>query len=192
MPEPWPRSPEIAPHADRHGRQWPEVGLRGWLPEVGLLEPSPEMSEILDLVRHHEVRHFAAGEMVIEQGSRSGVLYVMIQGEVEVLRDEIRVAKAAQPGVVFGEMSVLLQTPHTATVRALASSSFAIVEQPREFLRQSAQASLCLAELLARRLDALNRYLTDVKRQYEGHDHLGMVDEVLEALMQRQPGVGRH
>jgi hypothetical protein len=24
-----------------------------------------------------------------------------------------------------------------------------------------------------------------VKRQYEGHDHLGMVDEVIEALMHR-------
>jgi hypothetical protein len=35
----------------------------------------------------------------------------------------------------------------------------------------------------------LNRYLVDVKAQYEGHDHLGMVDEVLETLMHRQPRV---
>lgn len=149
------------------------------------------MSEILELVSHHEVRRFAVGETVIEQGSSSGVLYVMIQGEVEVLRDEIRVAKSAQPGAVFGEMSVLLKTPHTATVRTLAASSFAIVDRPLEFLRSSALASFCLAEMLASRLDALNRYLTDVKRQYEGHDHLGMVDQVLEALMQRQSGPGR-
>jgi hypothetical protein len=34
---------------------------------------------------------------------------------------------------------------------------------------------------------SINRYLVDVKRQYEGHDHLGMVDDVLETLMHRQP-----
>jgi hypothetical protein len=44
-----------------------------------------------------------------------------------------------------------------------------------------------VARLLARRLDSLNKYLVDVKAQYEGHDHLGMVDEVLEALMHRHP-----
>ena len=48
---------------------------------------------------------------------------------------------------------------------------------------------MCLhvCELLARRLDSLNNYLVDVKRQFEGHDHIGMVDEVLESLLHRQP-----
>jgi CRP/FNR family cyclic AMP-dependent transcriptional regulator len=149
------------------------------------------MNGILELVRNHDVRRFATGEIILEQGSNTGVLLVLIEGEVEVMRDEVRVAKASQPGVVFGEMSVLLRSPHTATVRALAPSSFAVIDRPREFLAQSPQASLFLAELLATRLDSLNKYLTDVKRQYEGHDHLGMVDQVLETLMQRQPGSRR-
>jgi len=57
----------------------------------------------------------------------------------------------------------------------------------QEFLGQSAAASLEVARLLARRLDSLSKYLIDVKRQYEGHDHLGMVDEVIEALMHLPP-----
>jgi CRP-like cAMP-binding protein len=114
-------------------------------------------------------------------------MYVLIEGEVEVLREGIRIAKAATPGVVFGEMSALLGGPHTATVRALRPSSFAVVAEPRAFLEKSAAASLHVAELLARRLDALNKYLVDVKRQYEGHDHLGMVDQVIETLMHRHP-----
>jgi len=44
-----------------------------------------------------------------------------------------------------------------------------------------------VARLLARRLDFLSKYLIDVKRHYEGHDHLGMVDEVIEALMHLPP-----
>ncbi len=144
------------------------------------------MSGILDLVRHHAVRHFAAGDVVLEQGRQSGLLLVLLQGQVEVLRDEIRVARASQPGELFGEMSVLLNVPHTATVRAITQATFAVIDNPRQFLHDSPRASLYLAELLASRLDALNKYLTDVKCQYEGHDHLGMVDEVLEALMHRK------
>jgi len=144
------------------------------------------MSGILDLVRHHAVRHFAAGDVVLDQGARSGLLLVLLHGQVAVLRDEVPVARSGQPGEMFGEMSVLLNVPHTATVRALTQASFAVIENPRQFLHDSPRASLHLAELLASRLDALNKYLIDVKRQYEGHDHLGMVDEILEALMHRQ------
>ncbi len=148
------------------------------------------MSAILDLVKNHEVRHFESGENVIEQGGQTGAMLVLIQGQVEILRDDVRVAKASEPGVVFGEMSVLLGVPHTATVRTQSKSSFAVINNPRQFLEQSAPASIYIAELLASRLDSLNKYLIDVKRQYEGHDHLGMIDGVIDALMHRQKRPG--
>ena len=143
------------------------------------------MSPFLDFVAANDSRQFTAGGIVIEQGEWSGELLILVSGEVEILRDAVRVAKAAEPGVVFGEMSVLLGSPATATVKTLSPAVFSVIEQPREFLMAHPEASLYVAELLARRLDALNKYLIDVKRQYDGHDHLGMVDEVLEALMHR-------
>jgi CRP-like cAMP-binding protein len=82
-------------------------------------------------------------------------------------------------------MSVLLGRPATATVRAITPAVLSVVENPRQFLIEHPQVSLYVAELLARRLDSLNKYLVDVKRQYEGHDHLGMVDDVLDSLMNR-------
>jgi CRP-like cAMP-binding protein len=147
----------------------------------------PVVSAMLQLIAGHKVQDFAPGDVVLEQGGVSGHLLVLIQGEVEILRDDVRVAKASAPGAVFGEMSVLLETPFTATVRALKPSSFAVIENPRQFLGSSADASLHVAKLLANRLDTLNKYLVDVKQQYDGHDHIGMVDEVLETLMHRQP-----
>jgi CRP-like cAMP-binding protein len=144
------------------------------------------MSPFLDHVAGHESRQFAAGGVVIEQGGETGELLVLVSGSVEILRDDVRVAKAAEPGVVFGEMSALLGGPATATVRALEPAVFAVIGAPRAFLIAQPEAGLYVAELLARRLDSLNKYLIDVKRQYEGHDHLGMVDEVLETLMHRQ------
>ena len=145
------------------------------------------MPSLLELLKDQPAVQFATGENVIEQGSRSGTLLVLIDGSLEVLRDEVRVARVSEPGAIFGELSILLGGDHTATLRALTPCSFHVIDEPLARLRASAELSLHVAELLAHRLDALNKYLVDVKRQYEGHDHLGMVDEVLDALMRRHP-----
>ena len=152
-----------------------QCGRYGFLP----------MSPFLDHVSDHESRNFAAGEAVIDQGELTGELLVLVSGSVEILRDNVRVAKTSEAGVVFGEMSALLGGPATATVRALEPAVFSVICEPRSFLFSHPEASLYVAELLARRLDSLNKYLIDVKQQYEGHDLIGMVDEVLETLMHR-------
>jgi CRP-like cAMP-binding protein len=145
------------------------------------------MNPFLEIVAGQPTREWAAGELVLEQDQDCEALHVLLDGEVEVLRDGIRLAKTAEVGAVFGEMSMLLGGPCTASVRTLRPSRFASIPDPRGFLAASPVASLHVAELLARRIDTLNRYLIDVKRQYEGHDHLGMVDDVLGSLMHRQP-----
>ncbi|MEO8427036.1 MAG: cyclic nucleotide-binding domain-containing protein [Verrucomicrobiota bacterium] len=145
------------------------------------------MDSILELIRDCEVRHFDPGQIVIQQGEKTDRLYFLIEGAVQVLKDGVPVAAASQPGIVFGEMAALLGGNHTATVRAMKRCAFYVVGNPRDFLKASPAVCLHVCELLARRLDALNSYLVDVKGQFEGHDHLGMVDEVLEALLHRQP-----
>ncbi len=145
------------------------------------------MTSILDSLQGHERRNYEVGQLVIHQGEETGALYFLIEGAVDVLKDDVRVATASQPGLVFGEMAVLLGGAHTASVRAMKPCSFYIVHQPRELLKSSPALCLHISELLARRVDALNKYLVNVKHQFEGHDHIGMVDEVLEALMHRQP-----
>lgn len=145
------------------------------------------MSDILKLIAGRKVEHFEAGRIVIKEGTADGPMYVVIRGEVEVLKDHVRVAKIFEPGAIFGEMHVLCGCPHSATIRTLKPSTFAIIEDPHQFLASSAEASLYIAELLASRLNAMNKYLVDVKKQYEGHDQPGMLDEVLNSLVHHQP-----
>ena len=145
------------------------------------------MGSILDLVSELEVRSFEAGEVVLEQGSQTTRLYFLLEGSVEVMKDDVCVATSAQPGAVFGELSALLGCEHTATVRAVEPCRFAIVPNAREFLEASPPACLHVCELLARRLDSLNKYLVDVRQQFNGHDHIGLVDQILDTLMHRQP-----
>jgi CRP/FNR family transcriptional regulator, cyclic AMP receptor protein len=145
------------------------------------------MSAILKLIAGYKIENFEPGSVVIQQGTVGGPMFVVIQGEIEVLKDNVRVAKISEPGAIFGEMHVLLGGPHTATIRVLKPSSFAVIDHPHEFLASSTEASFCVAKLLAKRLNTLNKYLVDVKQQYEGHDHLAMVDDVLNTLMHHHP-----
>ncbi len=75
-----------------------------------------------------------------------------------------------------------------ATPAALPSST-AIHdrEQASEFLQKNQELAYLVAKLLAQRLNSITGYLVDLKAQYEEQeDHLGMVDEVLEALVHDQ------
>lgn len=145
------------------------------------------MVNILDHCTDAPIERYEPGATLIDEGRRSGRLFVLMNGEVEVLRGGTSVAVISEAGAVFGEMSVLLDLPHTATVRARTPVAVRAPEDAATFLRQHPEIAFYLARLLAQRLNAATTYLVDVKRQYEGHgDHLGMVGEVLEALTVQQ------
>lgn len=132
-------------------------------------------------------RTFAAGEVLLHDGDRTGVLFILIEGSVEVLKGDVQVNLVSDPGAVFGEISVLLDAPHTATVRTLEPSRFYVAENALGFLQSDGTVALAVARLLGRRVNAMTTYLVDLKHQFEDHEtHLGIVDEVLEALVHHQ------
>ena len=109
------------------------------------------------------------------------------QGSVEILRGDTQVAVVSEPGAVFGEMSVLLQRPHTATVRTTSPVGVFVFEDAESFLKSHPEIAFLLGRLLAERLNAATTYLVDLKRQFEGQrNHFGMVGEILETLIYQQ------
>jgi CRP-like cAMP-binding protein len=151
------------------------------------------MREVLDAcARSMSPVSIPAGETLLLEDERAGVLYVLEEGEVEISKNDFHIALISYPGAVLGDISVLLDTPHTATVKTTKPCRCYVVESPIEFLRSHPEAALDIAALLAERLHSMTTYLVDLKRQYEGNeDHFGMVDEVLETLShaQRSPHV---
>ncbi len=145
------------------------------------------MASILDHCTGAPREDFAAGAILLGEGETSGRLYVLAAGSVEVLRGDTQVAVVREPGSVFGEMSVLLNLPHTATVRALTPVGAFVFDDADTFLKSHPEIAFFLGRLLAQRLNAATTYLVDLKRQFEGHgNHLGMVGEVLETLIHQQ------
>ncbi|MGH6737171.1 MAG: Crp/Fnr family transcriptional regulator [Methyloceanibacter sp.] len=145
------------------------------------------MGSILDKCDGAPREDLAEGTVLLSEGETSGRLYVLAAGAIEVLRGDTQVAVVEDPGAVFGEMSVLLNRPHTATVRALSPVTVYVFDDAERFLRSNPEIAFLLGRLLAERLNAATTYLVDLKRQFEGHgNHLGMVGEVLETLIHQQ------
>lgn len=145
------------------------------------------MSSILDKCAGLPEVNLAPGTILLTEGEKSGKLYILIEGEFEVSHGGVQIANIATAGSVFGEMSILLDVPHTASVKAFRPSRAFLVDDVEKFLQSAPQVLHHIAALLALRLQCVTGYLADLKRQYAEHsNHLGMVDEVLETLLHQQ------
>lgn len=145
------------------------------------------MYPILDLCRDVPVRSFGPGEVLLAEGDKSGRLYVLAEGEVEIVKGDFQINSVFEPGAIFGEISALLDVAHMATVRAVTPARAHEIHDGAQFLQANQQIAFHLAQLLARRLQGVCGYLVDLKSQFASHeDHLGMVDDVLETLVHQQ------
>jgi CRP/FNR family cyclic AMP-dependent transcriptional regulator len=125
-----------------------------------------------------------AGTVLLPEGANTGRLYVLVEGAVEISRNGINFATSADPGAIFGEMSVLLDLPHTATVKTTAQSTVYEIKDATTFMGSDPAIALLVAKTLAQRLYSATTYLVDLKKQYSGQsNHLGMVSDVLATLV---------
>jgi CRP-like cAMP-binding protein len=146
------------------------------------------MREILDYCTGGNQRKVAAGAFVLHEGSKTGRLFVLIEGRLEIIRGDAVVAVLSEPGAVTGEMSLLLDRPHTATVRAASDSIIYEFSDAALFLNEQPAVALLIARLLAQRLNVATTYLADLMKQYAGHgNHLEMVGEILQSMISLPP-----
>jgi CRP/FNR family cyclic AMP-dependent transcriptional regulator len=145
------------------------------------------MRTVLDFCHGLPEKLFKPDDILLAEGGEDKKLYILIEGELEVLKGETKVNTHSEPGAIFGELAVLLDIPHTATVRAVIPSRTYQVHDAEAFLESNPDLAFQLSILLAKRLNSITTYLVDLKNQFEDQqDHFGMVDEVLETLLNQQ------
>jgi CRP-like cAMP-binding protein len=140
------------------------------LREIGLFGALSD--EILDhLCRTLQQKRIGAGEAVFKEGDPAREMYVLLDGEMEVLkksrrgRDQ-RVAILG-PSDTFGEMSVIDMQQRSATVRALAPSRVLRISTEdmdalyRHDLKSYTLIVLNVARELSRRLRVTDSILAD-------------------------------
>ncbi|MEO6598644.1 MAG: cyclic nucleotide-binding domain-containing protein [Polyangiaceae bacterium] len=148
------------------------IGLFGALSDEVLIHLSTTLS----------LQSPEAGEIVFREGDDANAMYVVLRGEMEVLKKSKRATEARVallgPGDWFGEMSIVDIQPRSATVRALApgrllrisaadldalyrydlrSYSLIVLNLARELSRRLRVADGILADLISNVLDQYNR-----------------------------------
>src|ERR1700757_1265101 len=89
---------------------------------------SPDDAAFVKIISALPVTTYHAGETILNDGSKTGRLFILKNGEVAVLKNSAVLARADQRGAVFGELAALLDQPHGADVRALRDSDFHIAD----------------------------------------------------------------
>jgi CRP-like cAMP-binding protein len=133
--------------------------------------------ELGRLAAEGRVRQVPAGELLLREGERRGALLVVLEGEVEVLKGEAGgsahcLVKLGDDSVL-GEIGLLRDAPATASVRTTREST--VFELDRDTFDRLLEAgdmsayrvSLCIARILASRLERMNEEAVELCAKYE-------------------------
>ncbi len=132
---------------------------------------------------------YGAGEIVFAEGSSTGRLLILKSGAVAIRKGGIEIATVAEPGAVFGELSALLNQPHGADVHTLEASEFHVADAAT-LLGQDPAALLYVTMVLARRLDAANQALVELKDQIEAGEPPSMIEKSVERIQGLLSAIG--
>ena len=110
----------------RDGRHWFEVVT------TDILEHSPLFKDADALLLNSIIMALrpvttAEGEVIIHKGDLSKEMYLICHGEVEVIDGTGKVIQTLRDGDFFGEISLLISTPRTATVRTKTPSDLFVL-----------------------------------------------------------------
>lgn len=123
---------------------------------------------------------YRAGEAVLTAGSKSGRLLILKKGAVAILKESVEIAKVQEPGAVIGEVSALLDRPHTADVRALEVSEFHVADAA--LMEKDPNAVLHVARILAQRLVTIDSEFVELKKQLQAGQPSSILGRTLERI----------
>ena len=118
-------------------------------------------------------RTYRDGEVVIRQGERADCMYIVQEGQVEVVAEaangDVRLG-VLEPGNVFGEMALFSRAPRSATVRALGETRVLRVDKEGFLKRMHEDPSLAfrILQKMADRIRTLDAEIVRLMGAQEG------------------------
>lgn len=110
--------------------------------------------------RAEDMQEFQAGTIIFAEGTPADVMYVVVEGEVEIKVGN-KVVEVIAPGNIVGEMALIDAQPRSATAVAKSDCRLAPVDEKRfQFMvQQTPFFSLHIMRLLVDRLRRMNAKL---------------------------------
>lgn len=131
--------------------------------------------ELVKVLNITYLETYDEGATIIKEGDSGEELYIVLAGKVSVSRSGREIADL-QPGVHFGEMALVDQSPRSATITAKEPTRLLVVQR-RSFytlIRKEPVLAVKLlwsfVQVLSRRLRDTNEQLSGVKSQLETKD----------------------
>lgn len=116
-----------------------------------------------DLDKH--LKSYKRGQIILLEGDDSQDLYILVSGELEILKGNKKISEIGETGSLFGDMSFLLRSKRTATVKAKSDVKALCIpkEEITAFLREYPDVAREIAKLLAKRLDETSQIVHGLK-----------------------------
>ena len=104
-----------------------------------------------------EVLPVAAGEYIFRKGDVAKVMYLIIEGEVDLMLDDTLI-ETAKEGTFIGEMALIDEEPHSASARAKGDCRVFPIDEARFQLlvKETPFFALQMMKTLARRLRSMD------------------------------------
>jgi CRP-like cAMP-binding protein len=112
-----------------------------------------------------------AGEPICREDEETSGLLLLMEGTAEVLKHEREPVATVEAPAVLGEMSLLTDGHHTATVRAVTPCELALLPRAEfgRLLEAGSPAAYklvtAIAEVLARRLERMSEKVAELARR---------------------------
>ena len=109
-----------------------------------------------------ELKHVQPGEVIIEEGTIDQRLFLLNRGCLEVVKGNAVVAVLSEKNTVFGELSSLLGSPRSCTVRAKSESEIMVIgNHIDDLIEKSPILTRSILITLATRLEETTRRLKE-------------------------------
>ena len=141
------------------------------------------MASLLTLTYSQPTRNLGPGEVLIHEGDHGGTLFILESGRLTVERDGVQIATIKDPGAMIGEMSVLLQIPNSATVKADKAATVRVVADALAYLERTPLVALRVATLVCNRLNETSKMLVEMRKEHKdtSSEH-GLLSRLVAAL----------
>lgn len=120
------------------------------------------LSNLLDNEQFNDEQErvsFAAGQTIFEIGDEGHEMYVVIEGQVDVIINS-KVIETIEPGGIFGELALINSSPRSASVVARSDCRLMPINEQRFFslVQEFPSFSLQVMKIMAERIRRQTQY----------------------------------
>ena len=110
---------------------------------------------------------YSKGEIIVKEGDHSSIIYFLMDGILGVYKGEEKVAEISGKGLVFGEMSSILQQPRSTSVVAEIESDIMVYRGGiQSITKKFPHIAIKIMAMLAERLEDMNARYHDLQILY--------------------------